>query len=51
MVDLGAYVLKYLNTSKIKPEELFTDAYVGELYESEYVHNVTKRLRVILYAK
>ena len=28
MVNLGAYVFKDLNTGKIKPEELFTDAYV-----------------------
>ena len=34
MVDLGAYVFKYLNISKIKPEEYFTGAYVKELYES-----------------
>ena len=28
MVDLVAYVFKYLNTGKIIPEQFFTDAYV-----------------------
>ena len=51
MVDLVACLFKYLNTKKIKPEELFTDAYVEELYESEHVHTDTKRLRKILYDK
>ena len=51
MVDLGAYILKYSNIRKSKPEESFTDAYDNELYESEHVHTETKRLRVILYAK
>ena len=36
MIDLGKYIFKYLNTSKITPEESFTDAYVEkENYESE----------------
>ena len=34
MVDLGAYVFKYLNAGKITPKEFFTDAYVEEVYES-----------------
>ena len=51
MVDLGAYIFKDLNTSKIKPQELFTDAYVKEVYESEHVHTSTKQLRAILDAK
>ena len=33
MVDLGAYLLKDLNTRKVKPEEYFTEAYVEEVYE------------------
>ena len=51
MVDLGAYVFKDLNTEEIKPEELFTDARVEEVYEPEHVCTATKRLRVILDAK
>ena len=48
MVYFGTYIFKYLNTGKITPEELFTNAYFEELYESEYVRTDTKRLRVIL---
>ena len=33
MVDLGAYVFKYLNTGNIKPEYCFTDAYAKEVYD------------------
>ena len=51
MVDLGTYIFKDLNTDKITPEELFTNAYVKEVYESEHVRLATKQLRVILYAK
>ena len=51
MVDVGMYICKYLNTEKITPEELFTDAYVKEVYESENVRTATKWLRVILDAK
>ena len=51
MVDLGTYIFKYLNTGKIKPEELFTNDYVEEVYESDHVLTSTKRLRVILDAK
>ena len=51
MVDLGTYIFKDLNAGKIKPEELFTNSYVKEVYESENVRTVTKRLRVILDAK
>ena len=29
MVDLGTYISKYLNIGEIKPEESFTDTYVG----------------------
>ena len=41
MVDLGVYILKYLNPGKIIPEESFTNAYVEEVYESENIH-ITK---------
>ena len=51
MVNLGMYIFKYLNTGEITPEEYFTNAYVEEVYESEYVNTATKRLRVILDAK
>ena len=51
MVDLAAYTFKYLNAGEIKPEELFTDAYAEEVYESAHVRAATKQLRVILYAK
>ena len=33
MVDLGTHVSKYFITSKITPEQLFTNAYVEEVYE------------------
>ena len=48
MVDLGMYIFKDLNTVKIKSEESFTNDYVKEVYESEYVHTTTKKLRIIL---
>ena len=48
MVDLGAYILKDLNTGKVKPEESFTDAYVEEVYRQKNIRTATKRLRVIL---
>ena len=51
MVYLGIYIFKYLNIGKIKPEELFTDAYVEEVYDSEHVRTATKRLSVILDSK
>ena len=51
MVNLGAYIFKDLNIGKITPEELFTNAYVEEVYESEHVRIATKRLRVMLDAK
>ena len=41
MVDLGAYSFKDLNTVKITPEELFTIAYVEEVYSSEHVRTAT----------
>ena len=34
MVNLGEYIFKDLNTGKITPEQLFTNAYVEEVYES-----------------
>ena len=51
MVDLSTYIFKYLNTGKIIPEESFTNAYVGEVYESEHVCTTTKALRVVLDAR
>ena len=51
MVDLGTYISKKLNIGKTKPKELFTDAYVKEVYELEHVRTATKRLRIILDAK
>ena len=48
MVDLGAYLLKDLNTRKITPEESFTYAYAEEVYEFEHVRTKTKQLRTIL---
>ena len=51
MINLGTYIFKYLSTGKIIPEELFTNDYVEEVYESEYVRTATKILRVILDAK
>ena len=51
MVDLGTYKYKDLNTGNFKSEERFTNAYVGEVNESEHVRTVTKQLRVILEAK
>ena len=51
MVDSGEYAFKYLNTGEIIPQELFTNAYSKEVYESEHVYNATKQLRISLYAK
>ena len=42
MVDLGMYEFKDLNTGKITPEELFTNTYVGEVYDSEHVSTTTE---------
>ena len=36
MVDLVKYIFKILNEEKITPGELFTDAYVEEVYGSTY---------------
>ena len=41
-------IFKYLNTGKIKPEELFNNAYVEEVYKSEHVCTATKQLHAIL---
>ena len=51
MVDLVTYVFKYLNAVKITPEGQFTNAYVGEVYESENIRSSEKVLPVILYDK
>ena len=41
MVDLGTYVFKDLNTGKIIPKALFTNAYFEEIYGSEHVCTAT----------
>ena len=51
MVDLGTYILKYLNTDKITPEAFFNYAYVEKVYDSEHVCTATKLVLVILDAK
>ena len=51
MVDLGTDEFNNLNTKKITPEYIFTNAYTEEIHESEQVHTSTKRLHVILDAK
>ena len=45
------YIFKDLNKGKITPGEQFTNDYIKEVYESDHVRTVTKRLRVILDAK
>ena len=47
MVDLGTYIFKVLNTRKSTPEELFTNAYIQEVCESEHARTVTKQWHVI----
>ena len=39
------------NTGQISPEELFTNAYVEEVYELEHILTATKKIFVIFYAK
>ena len=51
MVDFGTYEFKNLNTGRITPEKLFTNAYTEEVYELEHARAVTKHLHVMLYAK
>ena len=51
MVDLGAYLCKDLNTSKLKTYESFTETYIKDIYELEHVHTDTKLLCVLLDAK
>ena len=51
MVDFGTYILRDLNTRKIIPEELFANAYVEEVYETEHLRTDIKQLCVILDAK
>ena len=51
MVNMSTYEFKGLNKGNITPEEYFTNAYAGEIHETEQVHNSTKPLHVILYAK
>ena len=48
MVDPGADEFINLNTGKITPENIFTNAYTEEIHESGQVHTYTKQLRVIL---
>ena len=51
MVDLGAYIFRYLNIGKTKPEESFIDAYSRLVYYSEHVSTATKLLRLTLDEK
>ena len=51
MDNLGTFLFKDLNTKKSTPEELFTNAYVEQVYESEHINTAKKLLRVILDAK
>ena len=51
MVDLGEYIFKYLNKGKVTREELFTNYYAGEVYESEHAHTAKKRFCIILDTK
>ena len=51
MVDLGTYLIKYLNIGKITLEKLFTYSYIKELYESEHACTAIEQLHVILDAK
>ena len=51
MFNLVTYVLKYLNTQKITPEEQFTFANIEEVYDLEHVFTTTKLLRLIVDAK
>ena len=48
MFDLGTYEFKILNTGKITPKELFTNAYVEEFYVSEHLRTATKLLSNII---
>ena len=48
MVDPGADEFNNLNTGKITPEYIFTNAYTEEIHESGQVRTYTKQLRVIL---
>ena len=51
MENLGTYIFEDLNIRKIIPEEIFTNVYVKEVYESEHVRTATKLLHVILNSK
>ena len=51
MVDLGKHKYKNLNIGEITPEELFTNDYFKEVYESDHVLNARKQLHVILDVK
>ena len=42
MVDLGTDEFNNLNTKKITPENIFTNAYTEKIHESEQVHTSTK---------
>ena len=48
MIYLCTYQFKDLNTVKIIPEELFMNAYVEEVFESEHVRTSNKLLRTLL---
>ena len=51
MVDIITYDFKLLIYNKVKPEESFINAYVGELLESEGKMSSTRRILIVLDAK
>ena len=44
MVDMETHEFNILNTGKIKPEKLSTNAHVEEIHETEQVHVSAKLL-------
>ena len=48
---MGTYELKYSNTRKITPEELFINYYAEEIYKLKQFRTSTKLLYVNLDAK
>ena len=44
MVDMDTHEFNILNTGKIKPEKLSTNAHVEEIHETEQVHVSAKLL-------
>ena len=48
MVDMDTHEFNILNTGKIKPEKLSTNAHVEEIHETEQVHVSAKLLCLFL---